>query len=257
MSEPIGKTLKKIRESKQLSIEEVSEKTRIPKKIISSIEEDRLHELSSPFYARGFVKSYSHFLGASEEKVVKEYLSGAPEKDTPTLVIKGEKLPGEWFIKYKKYIGAGILVIFSIWVLFFGFLQMKKFVSLFLVKHKTQVTKKQLTKKEEPKEVMKGASLPSKKPSEPSPVTKKKEEALELEVLASYNTWIQVLSDGELLFRGILRKGTKDIWRAKKEIDLELGNAGGVTLKLNGRSLGSPGKRGKKRKVVITKDGIK
>ncbi|NQV03916.1 MAG: helix-turn-helix domain-containing protein, partial [Candidatus Omnitrophica bacterium] len=81
MPESLGKTLKKIRKSKGFSLEEASEKTRIPKNTLSIIEEDRLNEIESLFYARGFVKSYAQFLGAMEDNVVKRYLSGAPKKD--------------------------------------------------------------------------------------------------------------------------------------------------------------------------------
>ena len=55
----------------------------------------------------------------------------------------------------------------------------------------------------------------------------------------------------------MLKKGTQDIWHAKNNLELELGNAGGVRLSLNGKSLGSPGKRGEKKTIVVTKDGIK
>ncbi|MFC1621235.1 DUF4115 domain-containing protein [Candidatus Omnitrophota bacterium] len=74
---------------------------------------------------------------------------------------------------------------------------------------------------------------------------------------ARYNTWIQVMNGKELLFRGILKKGASDSWEAKTRIDLELGNAGGVTLSFNGKNLGIPGKKGEKKTVTVTKDGIK
>ncbi|MBU0760012.1 MAG: helix-turn-helix domain-containing protein, partial [Candidatus Omnitrophica bacterium] len=95
MPEIFGKTLKKAREQKQLSIEEASEKTRIPKKIIRAMEEDRLSEISSVFYARGFVRTYSKFLGAEEAQAVKEYLAGSEKKkEEPRLLLDNEWVPG-------------------------------------------------------------------------------------------------------------------------------------------------------------------
>jgi len=128
MPESLGKTLKKIRESKALSLEEVSEKTHITKKNLSIIEEDRLSEIGSAFYARGFVKSYAQFLGAMEDKVVKGYLSGAPRKDDPVLVLEGERVPGDWFLRYKRHIGYGLIAVLSVSLLIFGFVQVTRFV---------------------------------------------------------------------------------------------------------------------------------
>lgn len=248
MTESVGKTLKKIRESKHFSIEEVSEKTRIPRKIILNIEGDRLHEISSDFYARRFVKSYSLFLGAVEEKAIKRYLSGTQRKDTPSLLVEGEKVPGDWFLQNKKYIGVGILAIFGIWIFVFSFVQMKKVLGNLSARHKAwslsrTESRTALLKRESEDTALKKESY--------------EKETVELEIAAHYDTWAQVIGDGELLFRGILKKGAKDIWQAEKEIKLELGNAADVTLKLNGKNLGSPGKKREKKKIVITKDGIK
>ena len=75
MPESLGKILKKIREARHLSIEEVSERSRIPRHIVRILEEDRLNEINSVFYAKSFVKTYAVFLGALHEACVKEYLA--------------------------------------------------------------------------------------------------------------------------------------------------------------------------------------
>ncbi len=257
MPESLGKTLKKIRESKNLSIKEVSERTRMPQKILSIIEGDRLHEISSPFYARTFVRSYSQFLEAMDEGTVKGFLTAGPLKDPPVLAIKGEKASAcEWFIKHKRFIGSGLVVVFGLWVLFFGFVNIGRFMRNVSRKHKTELARRQKTKQPN---LSKKLVLPKKKRPKIIPVAAgiKKTEGIELEIIASYNTWIQVVSDGKLFFSGVLKKKHSDIWRAKEEIRLELGNAGGVDLKLNGRDLGRPGKKGEKKTIIVTKEGIK
>ena len=250
MPESVGKTLKKFRESKNLSIEEVSERTRTPKKILSAIEEDRAYEIASPFYAKGFVKSYSKFLDALEEKAVKEYLSGGQKKEEIVSTPKPPRTVAEWewFQKHKRRIGFGMLVIFGIWVAFSSFAQLKKFVKARNVAAVSRAAKESASQ----------TQLDSKYLTEQGAIAtdSEKKEDFELEIIAHYNTWIQVSSNGELLFKGILEKGSKDKWRSKKDIELSLGNAGGVMLKLNGEDLGSPGRRGEKKSIVVTKDGI-
>ncbi len=239
MSESLGKTLKKIRETRQLSIEDVSERTRIPKGIISTIEEDSILKTTAPFYARGFIKSYSQFLGALEEKIVKEFLSKGEKRPGSQLALKPEKPKGNWFLKHKRQIGLGLVTIFSVYLLAFGFVQVGRFMRNLFTKHKEQA-------------VVATSEVASTATSEVVAVA----ESFKVELAARYNTWIQVTSGRELLFRGILKKGASDSWEAKTQIDLELGNAGGVTLSFNGKNLGTPGKKGEKKTLTITKDGI-
>lgn len=254
MSESLGKTFKKIRESKHTSIEEASEKTRIPKKIISTIEDDRLGEISSVFYARGFVKSYAHFLGALEENKVKEFLSTGQKKDVTQLLLRDEKVPGDWFLKHKKQVLIGILAALSVWLLLFSLIEVGKFMRNACARYKAHAAER---KKDAEKPATVKPILPEPAGEKETPaVTEKKSQGFEIEITARYHTWIQVVSDGALSFRGSLKKGTGDTWRAKKKIELELGNAGAVTLSFNGKDLGSPGKKGEKKILLITKDGV-
>jgi len=251
--ESLGKTLKKIREARYLSIEEISEETRIPKKIISNIEEDKLSEISSAFYARSFVRSYSQFLGALEEMPIREYLSGIKAKTSPQLMLKGEKVSGDWFLKHKKHIGAAVLTVFCIWLALFSVAQVSRFVKNTWARHKVRVAEKQ----ESAKVAAKLALPKATQGRASSAATESKVKGINLEIEAHYNTWMHVVSDGKTLFIGILKKKQKDNWQTEKDIELELGNAGGVNLRLNGKSLGIPGKKGDKKSFIITKDGIR
>jgi hypothetical protein len=84
-----------------------------------------------------------------------------------------------------------------------------------------------------------------------------KTDGIEIEVSASDNTWLQVIGDGELIFTGSFKKGAKDTWKAKKEIKLEAGNAGVIKINVNGKPANISGKKGEKKEIIITKDGIK
>ena len=254
MPETVGKTLKKIRESKGLAVEEVSERTRIPKKIISNIEEDMLQEIGSQFYARSFVKTYSQFLGATEENAVREYLGGAEKKDETVLVLEGERVPGDWFEKHKRHVGTALLAVLAIWVVGLSFIQMGKFIKNSSAKYNAYAARKEEARKLDKVPVAAPAPAPVKEVTKAEP---EKIEGVMLEITARSDTWIQVVGDGELLFQGIFKRGTSDVWQAEEEIELELGNAGGVTLKLNEEDIGVAGKKREKKKVIITKDGIK
>jgi transcriptional regulator with XRE-family HTH domain len=69
----IGNFLKKERESKNLSLEEVSKSTRIKEHFLKAIEEDRFDLCPSPFYVKGFLTHYARFLGLDPKDIILKY----------------------------------------------------------------------------------------------------------------------------------------------------------------------------------------
>lgn len=69
-----GNFLKKIREYKNVSIERMSDMTRISKTYLKSIEEDNLEKLPALVYVRGFIYQYAKCLKLNPELVATSYL---------------------------------------------------------------------------------------------------------------------------------------------------------------------------------------
>jgi len=65
-----------------------------------------------------------------------------------------------------------------------------------------------------------------------------------LVIEASELTWIQIDRDGEPPFEVMLRPGERNIQRASERFVLLIGNAGGVDIRFQGRSLGPLGNHG-------------
>ena len=63
-----GSQLKKIREERNISLEQVASATRIRLTILQDLEDEEYSELSSSTQARGFLKLYADFLGVKEEQ---------------------------------------------------------------------------------------------------------------------------------------------------------------------------------------------
>lgn len=266
MPESLGKILKRIRESKHLSLEEVSERSRISKYIVSTIEEDRLIEIKSTFYAKSFVRTYAAFLGAMNEAGVKEYLAkgGAGQQQVlqkkPETVSRphvkaaqSKQIDFSIITKYKRQILAIVISIIVLWFLSFVIGQACRFIKNIpkTKQNKIAVVKKEApkkTEKEKPKEAVRGIkkAAPDEKP-----------DLVELEVSALDNTWLEVTGDGEIMFTGLFKKGSKDTWKARKEIKMETGNSGSIKINVNGKPSNFSGKKGEKKEIIITKDGIK
>ena len=68
----VGKYLKAERESRNLSLREVSESTKIKELLLRSLEEDRYDLISSPVYVKGFLDAYARYLGLGRKRATKK-----------------------------------------------------------------------------------------------------------------------------------------------------------------------------------------
>lgn len=75
----LGMLLRDLREQKQLSIGEVSERLKLPARQIEALENGGYDDLPEPIFVRGFLRSYGRFLGADDA-----VLSAALERIAPT-----------------------------------------------------------------------------------------------------------------------------------------------------------------------------
>lgn len=71
--ETIGEILLAAREKTQLSLEEVSEQTRITRKNLEYLETDNFDALPAKVYVKGFLKTYAQFLGLDVEHMLNKY----------------------------------------------------------------------------------------------------------------------------------------------------------------------------------------
>jgi hypothetical protein len=70
-----GLFLRKIRESRKISIEEMAESTKITKSYLTAIEEENFLKLPAAVYLRGFVMQIAKILRLPHEKVATAYMA--------------------------------------------------------------------------------------------------------------------------------------------------------------------------------------
>ena len=66
----IGQTLKNYRLKRKLTLEKISDKTKISIQNLNNIENGNLHLIAGEFYQRSFIKSYANALRISETKIL-------------------------------------------------------------------------------------------------------------------------------------------------------------------------------------------
>jgi cytoskeletal protein RodZ len=89
------------------------------------------------------------------------------------------------------------------------------------------------------------ASAPASNPNVPVYVT----------LSASEEVWVSAVADGEQRFAVILQPGETRTVEAQSGVRLVVGNAGGLSVSLNGKAVGELGPRGQVRTVQLTPEG--
>ena len=98
-----GKYLRTERESRNLSLRDVSKSTRINERLLKAIEEDKYELLSSPVYAKGFLDAYARYLGLDPNDISLRYQKYLANKtlsngtETKERVISKKKRIHLWF----------------------------------------------------------------------------------------------------------------------------------------------------------------
>ncbi len=227
----IGTRLKKAREKKQLSIEQVSQKTKIHPRIVEAIEEDRGQEELHPVYIKGFLKSYASLVGLNGEELIHEYLAQVPKFSAapPSLleVASQEEEPA-----LLPWAGRLLLAIAIVGALFLTGIGISRIRLSHVVLQKGVIT--------------------------PYPFRIPEKGLLTLKLHARDNTWVTVHADGRLMYQGLLAKGKEESWTSDRQFVLSLTDGGAVHVNLNRKSLGVPGRKGRPlEKIVMTREGWK
>lgn len=271
---PICIVLKESRKNKGISLEEVHKATKIHPHILRSLEDGTTLQLSE-VYIKSYIKIYAKYLGISDDDLEQYFHPPSAEvtvkeekKFAPGVFLKARKEKIEDFasrtsqsrlgvplwgrMPQLKKIGAIILMVFIVLVVVRLASNSRKKVSVVSVR-------RQSSSEENPtaKAVSRNGAVVGKEVASNSLRSPAKDD-LRLVIFVQDDTWLQVKQDGLVVFRGILRKNSSEIWHAQEKFELRTNNAGAIKLELNGKILSPLGRKGQAlQKVVMTKDGLK
>jgi len=94
------------------------------------------------------------------------------------------------------------------------------------------------------------AKIPPTPPVEPAPST------LKLDIRAKEAAWVSVYENDKTTFATVMEPGQTRTIESSAKIRLQLGNAGGVELAVNGKPSGSLGHKGQVRVLEVRADGL-
>lgn len=282
----LGQQLKQAREARGLTLYQAEEATHIRRVFLEALEEGRFADLPGGVYARGFVKSYANYLGLDGQELVRLYretAGSAPMALPPILneplfhrpragrlvwvaVIVGLMAVLGWFLYDQLAPTIGSM---TFWPPDLSFLRPATLPqpsptaaptatptvvpSPTATLDVTEPTAPPIPTNTVAALTVATATLQPPTPTVSAPITK---EAIVVEVNVSAPTYLEVRLDGVADYVGILQRGESRTWTADARVELRVGNAGGVTLRVNDVPVPSLGQTGQVVDVVYTPDTL-
>jgi cytoskeleton protein RodZ len=94
---PFGERLKRERELRGVSLDEVSVATRINPKYLTALEAEQWDQLPGGVFNRGFIRTIARYLGLSEDGLISEYALVTNDHPTVTVWVQDlERQPRRW-----------------------------------------------------------------------------------------------------------------------------------------------------------------
>jgi cytoskeletal protein RodZ len=252
--ESIGKSLKKARQKKGVSLQEAASQTKIHYSVLENLEADNFEQLPSPMYVKGFLKRYAEYLGIESAGLIDRYLATHPKDPNQVLILEGKKISPDLL---SKFLVPGIVTIALIIIFLTVFFVIRLISSISSQKPVSVMTtpSETIIAKPEVKPALSSSVVPAAQKKE---AVSKTTGQLVLGITAEEDVWLELrCDDNKLLFQGVLPKGSIEIWKADSRFKLSVGNAGAVRLDLNNEPLGTLGEKGQVLKeIVLTREGI-
>lgn len=244
-----GQMLQAAREEKQWSFTDTEEITKINVRYIQALEEEKYEILPGTTYVKGYLRTYAKQLGLNPDEISALYNSSAtpepiPVLESPNILVKVRPL----------WVRPALL----------GSMAVLAIVLVIAIAALSQSGNKLVDSPYAP------AALPSAPQTEkttpaPSPpvvpnpaIVTATQEGLTAQLVFTQPCWIEVRVDGQPSLLGTYTDGTSKEVKGTNKIELvSVGNAGGLSVTLNGKALPSLGKAGQVlSNVVLTKDNL-
>jgi len=280
--ETLGQWLRSHREGKHLSQETLATGTRIPLRHIQAIEESLFDHLPNPVSAKGFLRLYARAVGLDEAKVLQRFEAAytpSPPKDDTGKGLNGSAIyiqsttTGSLFSPWRVAGATGaVVLLIAGGAILTGRLDLGEFFSTSSERAASPPTLQESPRVAE--EALEGVAV-STPPIvlETSPAVTEGSEVdtppsnehlaspvattlapdaalpnvrpLLLAIEAKEGTWVRVVIDGKKTWDVMLKPKEKIEWQAKEAFLLTVGNAGGVSVRFDGKELGRLGPTGK------------
>lgn len=267
----LGGHLRALRETKGSSLEDMARSTRVGIRHLEALEEERLADLPSPVFVRGFIRAYCGFLREAPEDALAHYEALAGERAAARAASAPPRPRTSW-APSSVLVGLALLVILGIALIVIN-LTVRRTGGTSAAAPKMDVSES--LRMGEPAPASRVAAAPAPAPVEtarpaaapapppaaappagtpaampaaapiPAPaVARNASGPQRLMIRAVDATWVRVQPDEGRATEELLPAGASREWSAERRFLVTIGNAGGVEVALNGKVLPPLGPKG-------------
>lgn len=254
-----GERLKRERELREVTLEEITAATRIAPRFLDALENENWEKLPGGVFNRGFVRSIARYLGLNEEALLGEYdlAHGAQVPSAEEQAEPKQSLPNHW---RSAAIVVGVLVLIG--ALVFGSVRLwKHFGNRHAAKQTAaasapppaipQPTPALLPTSAQVPATSANATNSTSLPSAPA------SGSLDLRITVKSDTHLLVLADGHVLFYDQVHAGQSLEFPANDGFEVTAANAGAVLLELNGQAMPALGPSGTFGTIKLSRDSLR
>jgi len=270
--------LKTAREVKEISISQVSTKTKIDPKFLQAIE-DANFDVLPEIYIRAFIREFAQTIDLNSNEVLQKFdmarLGKPEEKQQPQLETASKEDPinvqetsgtkefdstevlqpttlglGKTAKSLKlNYIIGGSILFVALIVVYFAFIRNS---SPEIIQEK--LDQETSTENTQRFEIDKSSQTKTSGLVDQSALVP---DSLHLSVFTIARVWIKVTTDGKTVHQNIVQANTRLNYAATKNFSVSVGNAGLVQIFFNNKQIENVGKLGEIRNLFITHDNIR
>ena len=269
----VGEILKDARLAAKLSVEKVSDKTRIGADYLIAIEAGDFNALPGQVYASGFVRTYAKFLGLDAGEIYDKFRDEvAGNRHRVKLAIMEPEREGGVPHRKEILIAIGALIfIYALWNIFSSSgnetrnekapeTVAMETINATVAEQKAAAAvpaAKSEAKKDTPAVASSAPSASSEKKAAPKEESEMVEQVdlsrsygandgeTRVVLVANSEVWLQITDDDKVIFSKVLAKGDKyNVPDYEYDLTLRAGNAASIDVYVDGNKLSPLGKRG-------------
>ena len=289
-----GERLQREREMRGITLEEVSESTKIGARCLRALEGEEFDKLPGGIFNKGFVRAYARYLGINEDQAVADFVAAVggnkeqplPDPPVPRAVALGQSASehANWraFALLTLLLASAVVAAWKLGPMTFyavsGALTARlkpKPAALPPPRVTPQPAPETASTAPMPPPVVQEKQVAPAKPmnvadSTPAPAriaptdravaaaaeSSPSPSTFVVQIRATEDAWVQIVADGKLLSEGVLVAPAEKHVRAIKEVTIKTGNAAGVEVSFNGQPLPSLGAANAVATVTLTAEGV-